>query len=95
MLPGPGPNNLVKTTVVTVPYLTNTTDLREGDILTMRVPDPPVREKKAPRKATWDSQALAKANRDKMESRKKQRLEGIDAGPGMGALTEDDFVTFV
>ena len=68
MMPGPVPKSISKTTVVTVPYLTNTTDLKEGDILAMRVHDPPEKKKAAPKKHTWDSQAKEKVN----EQRKKQ-----------------------
>ena len=62
------------TVVVTAPFLTNTVDLKKGDVLTMGVSDTPAKEDgpKKQRARTWETDAVNKA-------RKHQRQAGKSA----------------
>ena len=61
----PGSGSLAHTVVVTAPFLTNTVDLKQGDVLVMEVPDAPEKEdgtRKA-RARTWETDAVTKAKK--------------------------------
>ena len=61
----PSKQSMQRTTVVTVPYLTNNCDLVAGDILTLEVDDEPDKAPQTRRGRTWVSQETQKAKRQK------------------------------
>ena len=91
----PGKQTINRTTVVTVPYLTNTRDLAKGDILTMQVDDAPEKKKAQKRGKTWETEAQ-KAGRDQKRKEKDAapsaatRRRCAEDSEVMGAFGEDD-----
>lgn len=92
----PGKQSISRTTVVTVPYLTNTCDLKKGDILTMQVADTPEKEKKAKRGRNWETDARNTLNKEKLKEKKEAAPSGstrrrcAEDSDVMGAFAQSD-----
>ena len=87
----PNARSIQKSTVVTVPYLTNTEKLEQGDVLAMRANDIPEKPKAVKKNQTWDSQAHAKAL-EEQHAKKKQKMDGAAAAKGASSIDEFDIM---
>ena len=85
----PDKKSMHHSVVVTAPFLTNTVDLKKGDVLTMEVRDGPVKEDgtKKQRVRTWETDAMSQAKKHQKQAGK--HASGDVDDPTGGILSEN------